>query len=396
MNPFRKLRVLSIEQALSLPYLTYRLALEGMEVLKVENPPEGDPNRSAGPQVLKEEKMNAYFLPFNCGKRAITLNLSKPEGKRILRDLVQEWKVDIFTCNQLPNKYKALGIDYETIRSFREDIIWLGLTGFGPEISERAYDPIIQARTGILYMTGEKDRTPFICGVPIADISGSENGYGQVMKALYKRETTGEGSRIDVSLLSATLTYQIVNITLNKSFGTPIYRTGNNQRFFAPASVYQTSDGFVYMGLGSDKQFNILCQISGFESLNRPEFKTIPLRVKHMAILDEEINQIMSKIPSEQIIKLFQLYKIPLSEVSTIEEIVKDPLVKGRVLKAVDPKSGFELTISPPPNETQFLSSKERILAFAPRLGEHNGEVYGQILGYSGGKLGELKENEVI
>lgn len=396
MDAFRNLRVLSVEQALSLPYLTYRLALEGMGVLKVENPPDGDPNRSAGPRVLEEEKMNAYFLPSNCGKRAVTLNLSKPEGRRILWDLIKEWKVDIFTCNQLPNKYKELGIDYETLRSLRKDIIWLGLTGYGPDISERAYDPIIQSRAGILDLTGEREGTPFICGVSLADISGSENGYGQVMKALYKREATGEGSRIDISLFSATLTYQIINITLNKSFGTPIYRTGNNQRFFAPASVYRTSDGFIYVGVGSDSQFRILSQISGFESLQQPEFKTIRLRVENMVKLDQEINRITPKMTSQQVIELFRPYKIPIARVSTIEEVVKDSLVEGRMLKSIDPRTGLELTISPPPNLTSYLSSEHFRIPFAPRLGEHNREVYGQTFGYGEEKLKELKEKGII
>jgi crotonobetainyl-CoA:carnitine CoA-transferase CaiB-like acyl-CoA transferase len=310
MDAFRKLKVLSVEQALSLPYLTYRLALEGMEVLKLENPPEGDPNRSAGPQVMEEEKMNAYFLPSNCGKRAVTLNLSKPEGRRILWDLIKEWKVDIFTCNQLPNKYKELGIDYETLRSFGRISFGLASQGMGLIFQKpMIYHPI----EGRDPRSDWERKDSFICGVSLADISGSENGYGQVMKALYKREATGEGSRIDISLFSATLTYQIINITLNKSFGTPIYRTGNNQRFFAPASVYRTSDGFIYVGVGSDSQFRIFSQISGFESLQQPEFKTIRLRVENMVKLDQEINRITSKMTSQQVIELFRPYKIPIA-----------------------------------------------------------------------------------
>jgi len=318
MNSFKKLKVISVEQALALPYLTYRLALEGMEVLKVENPPIGDPNRSAGPKILEEEKMNGYFLPFNCAKRAVTLNLKKDEGKRILYDLIREWKVDIFACNQLPNKYKELGIDYETIRSVRKDIIWLGLTGYGPEISERAYDPIIQARTGILGVTGEGGQTPFVCGVPLGDISASENGYGQVMKALYERALTGDGSRIDISLFFSALSYQIVHVTMTRSFGTPIERTGNKQRFFAPASVYRTLDGFVYLALGSDAQFESLSGIPGFESLVRPEFKSNPSRLQHRARLDDEINQIMMNMTCERVTRLLGQHRIPIAKVFAI------------------------------------------------------------------------------
>jgi formyl-CoA transferase len=395
-NPFREIKVLSVEQALALPYLTYRLALEGMEVLRVESPPHGDPNRSAGPQVLAEEGMNAYFLPFNCGKRAITLNLKKEEGKEILYRLVERWGVDIFACNQLPNRYKGLGIDYEDLQKARKEIIWLGLTGYGPEISVRTYDPIIQARTGLLGLTGDREGTPFICGVSVADISSSENSYGQVMKALYKREVTGEGSRIDISLFFSTLTYQIINITMNKNFRTKIERTGNSQRFFAPASVYKTADGFVYLAIGNDQQFRDLCRISDFHSLDQPEFKTNKLRVENKAKLDSAISEAVHCMPTEQVSDLLVQNNIPSAKVSSIEDVVRDPLVSKRMITAEDSRSGLNLKISPPPNETAYLAAQGRNIAFAPRLGEHNEEVYGEVLHYDRRKLSDLKEREII
>ena len=396
LNSFKRLRVLSVEQALALPYLTYRLGLEGMDVLRVETPQVGDPNRLAGPSVLPEEKMNAYFLPFNCGKRGITLNLKTKGGKKILWELIAKWKVDIFTCNQLPNRYRELGIDYETIRGLRKDIIWLGLTGYGPEISERAYDPIIQAKTGILGLTGEKEGIPFVCGVSLADISASENGYGQIMKALYKRQLTGEGTRIDVSLLHSALTYQIINITMSKNFGTRIERTGNNQRFFAPASVYRTSNGFVYLAIGNDNQFNSFCQIPDFNSLNQPPFKSNYLRVKHKSLLDEEINKCTKTMTSDQVTLLLEKHKIPIAKVLDIEDVVRDAMIEKNMLKAKDPRTDLEMKISPPPNKTAFLVSEDFKISFAPRLGEHNEEVYGNVLGFDDRKLKLLHQNAVI
>ena len=149
MDLFEKITVLSLEQATVLPYLTFLLAQDGMEVIRMEHPVYGDPNRLIGENVLGEERMNSYYLCINAGKKAITLNLAEPEGKELFKELIQKLKVDIFATNQLPRNYKKLGIDYETMKQIKPNIIWLGLTGLGPDSNEAAYDPILQARSGL-------------------------------------------------------------------------------------------------------------------------------------------------------------------------------------------------------------------------------------------------------
>jgi formyl-CoA transferase len=130
----KDVKVLSVEQAVALPYCTWRLAVEGADVVRIE-PLWGDPNRNVGEKVIEEEGMNAYFMSVNSGKKGISLNLGTPQGQEILGKLIKELDVDIFTCNQLPANYKKLGIDYERIRSIKNDIIWVGLSGFGPDRS---------------------------------------------------------------------------------------------------------------------------------------------------------------------------------------------------------------------------------------------------------------------
>jgi formyl-CoA transferase len=142
MELFENLTILSLEQATVLPYLTYRLAQDGMNVIRLEHPVYGDPNRMIGENVLSEERMNAYYLCINAGKKDLTLNLAEEEGQKIFHALIRDLKVDIFATNQLPRNYKKLGIDYDTLKSLRPDIIWLGITGFGPDSNEAAYDPI--------------------------------------------------------------------------------------------------------------------------------------------------------------------------------------------------------------------------------------------------------------
>ena len=125
MELLRNIKVLSLEQATVLPYLTYRLAMDGVQVIRLEHPKFGDPNRLIGENVLGQERMNAYFLNINAGKKALTLNLADDEGKRLFHTLIRELDIDIFATNQLPRNYEKLGIDYDTLRAVKADIIWL-------------------------------------------------------------------------------------------------------------------------------------------------------------------------------------------------------------------------------------------------------------------------------
>src|SRR5574341_951425 len=184
------LTVLSLEQATTLPFLTQRLARDGARVIRVEPPGRGDPNRYVGRKFLTEDGMASYFLPNNCGKQAITLNLAEAEGRALLHELVAKLPVDIFATNNRASSYGKLGIDYETLRAIRPDLIWLGITGFGPECDEAAYDPVLQARAGWMAMTGEPDGPPLVFGLPMVDLGAAEHAYGAVMKALYRRATS--------------------------------------------------------------------------------------------------------------------------------------------------------------------------------------------------------------
>ena len=150
MELFSDLTVLSLEQATVLPYLTYRLAQDGARVIRLEHPVYGDPNRLVGDPLPGEERMNQYFLCINAGKEALTLNLRDSRGQELLERLITELKVDIFATNQLPTSYEKLGIDPGRLRKIKPDLIWLGVTGFGPKVAEAAYDPILQARGGLM------------------------------------------------------------------------------------------------------------------------------------------------------------------------------------------------------------------------------------------------------
>ncbi len=396
MELFKNLTILSLEQATVLPYLTFRLAQDGMQVIRLEHPIYGDPNRLIGENVIGEERVNAYYLCINAGKKALTLDLVDPEGREIFYKLIRELNVDVFSTNQLPRNYEKLGIDYDTLRKIKPDIIWLGVTGFGPDSNEAAYDPILQARSGLMELTGEADEDPQVIGIPLPDMGTSEHAYGLLMKALFKRQATGEGSCIHLAMFESSVSWLTVPITFTDSFGKTITRRGNTHEFFAPVSVYKTKNGYVYLAVGNDRQWKSFVSLEPFKSLDKPEYEKNAGRIGDVQNLNRAINEITGALTSEDLIEMLTEITVPISKIKTIAEVLKDPLVERRLLSSEDAVTGTKITLAPPPHMTSFLEESNRQLSFPPRFGEHNEKIYGELLGYSGQDLERLKEKKVI
>ena len=393
---FKQVTILSLEQATVLPYLTLRLAEEGANVIRLEHPIYGDPNRRVGDDVLKEDRMFSYYLSINAGKKALTLDIGTPEGQEILKKLVTQLNVDVFATNQLPRNYAKLGVEYERLKKIKEDIIWLGMTGFGPQSNEAAYDPVLQARGGLMELTGEKGGAPQVMGIPLPDMGASEHGYGLLMKALFKRAVTGEGSRIDLSMFESTVSWLTQAITHTVSFNKKVSRRGNTHEFFAPVSVYATKDGYAYIAVGNDKQWETMTKIPGFESLYKKEYERNAGRIADVDNLNHAIKAIIKKFSTDALIDIFNKATIAISKVNPIEDVVRDPLVKPNLIRSKDPKTGREITLAPPPTNNPNLKAIDRMMSFPPRFGEHNEEIYGGLLGYSGVQLKEYKEKNII
>ncbi len=386
----KDITVLSLEQATTLPFLTYRLACDGARIIRIENPQRPDPNRFVGQKVLAEEGMNSYFLPNNCGKEAITLNLGAEEGQAILRELITKLEVDIFACNQRPRSYTRLGIDYDTLRAIKPNLIWVGITGFGPDSDEAAYDPILQARSGFMDLTGEPDGSPNVFGLPMVDLGAGEHGYGQIMKALYHRALTGEGTRLDISMFRSAVSWMLNPVMLTHSLNEPVTRRGNTHQFFAPVSVYPTSDGYVYMAVGNDKQWAAITGLSAFAGLARPEYERNTGRIADAQNLNQQLAEGFKTMTAVEALDSFKTIGVPISRVNTIAEVVADPLVAGQLIHVSDPRSGLTVALPAPP------VSDAPALGFPPRLGEHNQKVYGETLKYTPETLSDLQERKVI
>ncbi|HSL61513.1 MAG TPA: CoA transferase, partial [Desulfotignum sp.] len=230
----------------------------------------------------------------------------------------------------------------------------------------------------------------------LPDMGTSEHGYGLLMKALFKRAVTGEGSRLDMSMFESSVSWLTVPIALGKSFNTPITRRGNTHEFFCPVSVYPTQDGFVYLAVGNDRQWAAMTAQEMFRSLDKAEYKKNQGRIRDVATLNQAINQITRNHATAELIDLFTAITVPISPIKGVDEVTADPLVKKRLLSSSDPVSGIELTLAPPPNMTPFLEGRDRTLTFPPRFGEHNQAVYGDVLGYTPDTLAQFKQKGII
>jgi len=396
MEPLKRLTVLSLEQATVLPYLTYRLAHDGMNVIRVEHPVYGDPNRLVGEKVLAEERMNSYFLCINAGKKCITLDLAREEGQNLFKSLLRKLKVDIFATNQLPRNYVKLGIDYESIKAVVPDIIWLGVTGFGPQSNEAAYDPILQARSGLMEMTGEKGGPPQVLGIPLPDMGTSEHAYGLIMKALYVREKTGKGSEINLSMFQSSVSWLTVPITLSATFQKKVTRRGNTHEFFCPVSVFRTQDGFLYLAVGNDRQWKSMVCLAPFSHLNIPQYEKNAGRIADVSALNSKINEVTSAHTTDELVELFKSITLPVGRINPVRDVIADPLVAGSLITSEDSKSGLKLTLAPPPYMTPFLEERGLRLSFPPRFGEHNRDIYEGVMGYSEEAFRLLEEKQVI
>ncbi len=393
---FKDVTVLTLEQATVAPYLSYRLAQDGMKVIRVENPAMPDPNRFIGDNRLNEEGMNTYFLAINAGKKDITLNLAETKGQDILKELIDKLDVDIFITNQLPRNYMKLGIDYDILSAAKKDLIWVGITGFGPDSNEAAYDPILQARGGLMELTGEKDGNPLVTGIPLPDMGTSEHTYGLIMKALLNKALTKEGSRIDMAMFESTVSWLTVPICLAKSFDKHVTRRGNTHEFFAPVSVYQTRDGYVYIAVGNDRQWESVTAIPAFKHLAKDEYKRNAGRIADVDNLNRAIEEITATFSTDELIKLFNEVKVAISRVNTIPEVLEEPVVQKNILVSKDKQSGTALTLAPPPHMTPYLKTADKNLSFPPRLGEHNEEIYRDKMGMTPEDLKALRDSKII
>jgi crotonobetainyl-CoA:carnitine CoA-transferase CaiB-like acyl-CoA transferase len=391
--------VISMEQALSLTYATLRFVQLGWRVIRLESTPPasgglpGDPNRYIGAEAGGKDR-HTYFVAPNVGKEAIALNLKDERGRETLRRLVRELDVDIFCCNTLPGRYESLGIDYDTLKSEKPDLIWAGISAMGPDYPETpGYDPAIQAMAGYMEVTGFEDGPPTLSGIPLVDLKAGDEVYANVCLALAERAETGAGKRIDVSMLQAAASWLITTLPLIDFDCEPeeITRWGNAHRKFIPTNVYPASDGFIYIAIGSDGQWARLTAIPKFATLANEARKTFPGRYAEREAIYREIGAIGRRHPKAELAADFAAAKIPHSLINTVPEVIELEALRHKLTGTRTP-DGRAIRMQPAAVD---LDDDPGELAFAPRYGEHTEAILGEA-GFSAVDLADLKTAGVI
>jgi len=330
--------VLSMEQALSMPYATLRFVQLGWRVIRIEAAGAerglpGDPNRYIGARVADDDR-RSYFVAPNVGKEAIALNLRSPDGQATLRRLLRELDVDVFCCNTLPGRYTALGIDYPTLAAAKPDLIWAGISALGPEHPEvPGYDPVIQAMAGYVELTGEAERTPVLCGVPVIDLKAGDEVYANVLLALAERAETGHGREIHVSMLQAAASWLITTLPL-VDFGCEpweISRAGNEHRKFVPTNIYPVRDGFLYLAIGSDVQWRRLTERPCFAALATEERRTNEGRTRDRRRLHADIAALTATMDGDAAMAELRAATIPHARINGITAVRDLPALAGRL-----------------------------------------------------------------
>ena len=376
--------ILSLEQALTLPYATERFAQLGWRVIRIETPGvagennPGDPNRYIGEDTGIDD-LHAYFMAPNLGKEAITLNLKDPKEQEFLKKIIKELNVDVFMCNTLPKRYAQFGIDYETLKEANPNIIWCGISAFGPAYPERAgYDPALQAMLGYMFLTGEPDRDPMLCGLPLIDLKAGDEAFAQVLLAMLEQKETGKGKKIDISMAQCATSWLITALPQSKFATTNsqlFTRSGNEHRSFVPSNCYPTKDGFVYLAVGSDLQWKKVTEIKGFEHCAQPNRTTNNGRKSDKENIYADIRLGLKKYTTTEFIEVCLMNGLAVAPVNDIMQVGELDFIKKLMVKTVLP-NGKEVMLFPAPMETEFLKEINNVMGLPPRLGEHNDKIF--------------------
>jgi itaconate CoA-transferase len=369
--------VLSLEQALSLPYATLRFAQLGWRVIRIEavggEGLRGDPNRYIGTRVADDDR-RSYFIAPNVGKEAIAINLKDARGHQLLARLIRELGVDVFCCNTVPSRYAALGIAPVTLRAARPQLIWAGISAMGPAWPETpGYDPVIQAMAGYMEVTGDRDGPPMLTGIPVIDLKAGDELYANVMLALLERYETGQGKTIDISMLQAAASWLITVLPLIDFGCRPdeITRAGNEHRKFIPTNVYPVRDGYVFLAIGSDVQWRRFTAIPKFGVVGNEVRQTNEGRHAERAAIHRDIGAVTAQHSGDEILADLRGATIPATRIHDIRQTRELPALRDKLTRTLMP-DGSTLHMQPMAVD---LPGASGVLGFAPKYGQHTTPV---------------------
>jgi len=389
VNVFKGIRVLDLTRVLAGPYCSLILSDLGAEVIKIEPPDETDPTRHMGPMW---KGMSAYFISVNRNKKGMTLNLKKEEGLRIFYELVK--KSDVVLDNFRPDVPKKLKIDYERISKINPKIISCSISSFGedgPRAHQPAFDLSIQALSGAMSITGYEGLPPVRMGIPMGDLAGGLFGVIAISSALYLREKTGKGTRIDLSLLDCNISLLTYVAQYYFVDGKIPGRVGSSHQTIVPYQAFKTKDSYIVIAILTEKFWEKFVDAIELPWLkNHEKFSSNEKRLKNKSELLPILEKKLEEKTTQEWLKIFEKAEIPCAPVYNIAEALNDAQVKHR--KMVEEING--LMVLGNPLRIEGIDTEK--FSFPPHHGEHTEEILKNLLGMDDWEIKKLREEGVI
>ena len=367
----------------------------GAKIIKVERPKTGDDSRSFGPY---KNGQSAYFVSLNRGKKSIAIDLKKPEGKQIIKELTKV--SDVVLENFRSGTTRKLGLSYDVLGQINPRIIYAAISGFGhsgPYSERPAYNMITQALGGIMSITGQPGGEPTRVGSSIGDIIAGMFGAIGIVSALYERVFTGRGLMVDVAMLDgqvAVLENDISRYAINGEVLGPI---GSRHPSITPFGGFKTKDSWVIIACGNQVIWERFCKVVNREDLLEvEEFKTNEKRTENYEKIKPILGEIIIQKTTEEWLKILEPGGVPASAINSIDKLFNDPQVRARkmIIQTEQPDMG-KIHVAGNPIKLSTLN-QEVVTDPAPKIGEHTVEILQSFLNYDDAKINELKKQEVI
>jgi formyl-CoA transferase len=393
--PLSGVRVLDLSRILAGPFCTMMLGDQGAEVIKVERPESGDDTRTWGPPFAGGE--SAYFLCCNRNKRSITVDLKKPRGVELIKELAAV--SDVLVENFTPGLMARFGLDYESLRKINPRLVYCSISAYGqdgPYRDRPGYDMVLSAVGGLMWITGPQGGEPCKVGVAITDVVTGVYASGAITSSLLWRERSGRGQYLDCSLLDIQVS-ALANIASNYLVaGQEAKRWGTAHESIIPYQVFQTADRPIAIAVANQKLWINFCNlIDKKEWIDDPRFESNPKRVKNREVLLPLIDDVMKQKRCDEWVDLFVKEAIPCGPVNNMANLFSDPQVQHRNMVAEVPHPTIgKLRLGGIP--IKYAETPLSIRRPPPLLGEHTDEVLSQVLGLSSSRVGALKEEGVV
>jgi crotonobetainyl-CoA:carnitine CoA-transferase CaiB-like acyl-CoA transferase len=394
VRPLDGIRVVDLSRVLAGPYCSLLLADMGAEVVKVEEPGRGDDTRAWPPFVGGEA---TYFMSVNRGKKSLTLNMKHAEGKGILRRLLEG--ADVLLENFRPGTLERLGFGYAAVRSLNPRLVYCSISGFGesgPEAGRPGYDLIVQGESGIMDITGFPDGPPVKVGNSIADLAAGTMAAHGIVLALFARERTGQGQKVEIAMLEVMAALLTYHGQAYFATGKSPRRRGNQHPSIVPYEVFQAADGYLTVGVANNSLWSRFCQAIGRPDLTAdPRFDTEARRVENRDALVPLLAAVFATAPVAHWLARLGEAGVPAGKIKEIGEVLESEHLRARgaVVSLTHPTAGPMRMVGPP---IRLSGTPAEAAAPAPLLGEHTEEILGKLCGYSADAIARLRADGAV